>query len=325
MQTPNLRILPWALALLIGHELLPILFAQESNPPIAATVDDQAVLVKDVLRELEKVPTSTNAEGINRDYLIAATLQRLIDRRLAEQWIQRSGEGATGSDVELARDRLKKRLERAGKTLDDYCREQDLDPIELQRLLRWQIGWQAFLDRYLTDDNLRKYFAEHRREFDGTRLKVAQILLRVEPPGDKAAQQAVLRRARTIRQEILEGKIRFADAAREYSQAPSANQGGDIGFISRREPMPESFSRAAFALETGETSVPVVSALGVHLIHCLDEEAGLLQWEQAREELERAVREYLFQWAAARERSRATVRFTGAVPYLDPETRELVR
>jgi parvulin-like peptidyl-prolyl isomerase len=220
--------------------------------------------------------------------------------------------------------RLAKRLARTGKSLEQYCREQDLDRDGLRRLLRWQIGWQGFLQRYLTDENLRKYFREHRREFDGTQLRIAQILLKVDPPDDEAARQATVERAETLRQQILAGDMSFADAARKYSQAPSADQEGDIGFISRREPMHESFSRAAFALQPGQVSPPVLSPFGVHLICCLEEQNGQREWDQAREELDEAVREYLFQWAAQQERTRAKIRFTGAVPYLHPETNELV-
>ena len=100
--------------------------------------------------------------------------------------------------------------------------------------------------------------------------------------------------------------------ARKYSQAPSADEGGDIGFIGRHEPMPEPFSRAAFGLPLHGVSEAVVTVVGVHLITVLEERAGSVTWNQVRAELEQAVTRYLFGWAADRQRGKSVVRRTGA-------------
>ena len=66
--------------------------------------------------------------------------------------------------------------------------------------------------------------------------------------------------------------------------------------------MPESFSNAAYALKVGETSEPITTSFGVHLIQCLEIEAGQRKWQDVRAELEPAVTNYLFQWAADKQR-----------------------
>ena len=153
-------------------------------------------------------------------------------------------------------------------------------------------------------------------------MRVAQILLAW--PDDPAVRTNVEQQARAIRDEILAGKISFAAAAQKYSQSPSARDGGALAWISRHEPMPEFFARAAFRLQAGEISPPVVSPLGVHLIQCVEIEPGQKTWQEVRDELTAAVKEHLFEWNVTHSGTQPDVRYTGAVPHFQPGTQVLV-
>jgi len=63
----------------------------------------------------------------------------------------------------------------------------------------------------------------------------------------------------------------FADLVAQYSDDPSAvNNGGDLGFFSRKRMQP-AFSEAAFALtEPGEIVGPVMTRFGAHFIRFID-------------------------------------------------------
>jgi peptidyl-prolyl cis-trans isomerase SurA len=95
---------------------------------------------------------------------------------------------------------------------------------------------------------------------------VRHILLRVGPGGlsEQDAREQELR----IRQQIEQGGD-FAKFAQTYSQDGSASQGGDLGWISPGETVPE-FERAMNGLKDGEISEPVRSEYGYHLIQVLD-------------------------------------------------------
>lgn len=286
---------------------------------IAATVDDDVVYVSEVDRELARVVNDRPVDPAAMRVLQAKTLQQLIDRRLVVKWLAETKQGATQAEVDLVVARLEKRLTEREKTLEEHLAELEMTEKELRRLFEWQTGWQRLLDRYMTDKNLSKYFERNQRHFDGTRVRVAHILLKID--GDD--RDATIERANSIRKQILSGSMTFEEAAKKHSDSPTAAKGGDIGFISRHEPMPELFSKMAYSLLGERPSVPVVTPFGVHLIKRLDIEPGKLRWQDVREELKAAVTQYLFTWAGDKQRSQAKISFTGATPHFKPGTQEL--
>ena len=58
----------------------------------------------------------------------------------------------------------------------------------------------------------------------------------------------------------------FADLARDKSNCPSKERGGDLGWFPRVDGMVEPFARAAFALKPNQLSDVVRSQFGYHLI-----------------------------------------------------------
>lgn len=71
--------------------------------------------------------------------------------------------------------------------------------------------------------------------------------------------------ARDVLKKISEGKS-FEEMAKAFSKCPSSANGGDLGEFGRGR-MVEAFEEAAFALKVGETSAPVRTRFGYHLIH----------------------------------------------------------
>jgi len=68
----------------------------------------------------------------------------------------------------------------------------------------------------------------------------------------------------------LDGGADFAELAKERSTGPSSEQGGDLGYFTKEQMVPE-FSEAAFALEKGGHSKdPVQTQFGWHVIKVED-------------------------------------------------------
>ena len=70
--------------------------------------------------------------------------------------------------------------------------------------------------------------------------------------------------AKAVEEELKKGAD-FAELAKKKSKDPGASDGGDLGFFTKDQMVPE-FSAVAFALEPGKISDPVKSQFGWHVI-----------------------------------------------------------
>jgi peptidyl-prolyl cis-trans isomerase C len=70
--------------------------------------------------------------------------------------------------------------------------------------------------------------------------------------------------AKAVEEELKKGAD-FAELAKKKSKDPGASDGGDLGFFTKDQMVPE-FSAVAFALEPGKVSDPVKTQFGWHVI-----------------------------------------------------------
>lgn len=91
---------------------------------------------------------------------------------------------------------------------------------------------------------------------------VSHILLRVGPT---QSEQVARERLADFKRRVESGQASFEELARQYSQDDSGREGGDLGWTTQGQFVPE-FEQAMNNLRTREISDPVVSRFGVHLI-----------------------------------------------------------
>lgn len=120
-----------------------------------------------------------------------------------------------------------------------------------------------------------------------TQTRARHILLR---PGPQLSQNDAVNRLAQLREQIVGGKTAFEVAAREQSQDGSASQGGDLGWASPGQFVPE-FEQAMNGLRPGEVSFPLVSRFGVHLIRVDERRQMKLSDREQREIVRGLVRE----------------------------------
>ncbi|NKB68075.1 MAG: hypothetical protein GKR89_13520 [Candidatus Latescibacteria bacterium] len=112
--------------------------------------------------------------------------------------------------------------------------------------------------------DLEAYYQEHLSEFhhpDQVRISYV-VLAKAATAADSAA---VLEEIARLRQDLANGSD-FADLARAVSEDEStAANGGDLGTFGRGAMVP-AFEEAAFALEAGAISDPVLTPFGWHII-----------------------------------------------------------
>jgi peptidyl-prolyl cis-trans isomerase C len=69
----------------------------------------------------------------------------------------------------------------------------------------------------------------------------------------------------------IEGGADFAEIARQHSNCPSAQRGGDLGTFGRGMMVPE-FDEVVFSAEVGTVQGPVQTQFGYHLIEVTSRE-----------------------------------------------------
>jgi peptidyl-prolyl cis-trans isomerase SurA len=113
---------------------------------------------------------------------------------------------------------------------------------------------------------------------------VEHILLRV---GNGVSEDDARRRLLEIKQKIEQGGD-FAAFARSFSQDASASQGGDLGWVSPGETVPD-FERAMNALQPGQISDPVRTEYGYHLIEVIGRRQQKVTAEQDQDAARQAI------------------------------------
>jgi peptidyl-prolyl cis-trans isomerase SurA len=119
------------------------------------------------------------------------------------------------------------------------------------------------------------------------------ILLRVS---DQLSADAAARRLAQFKRDIVSGKVLFEQVARTNSEDGSAAGGGDLGWASPGNFVPE-FEEAMNALPLNGISDPLVSRFGVHLIQVLERRQVALDPKQLREQARNVLREQKFEAA----------------------------
>lgn len=76
-------------------------------------------------------------------------------------------------------------------------------------------------------------------------------------------------KAENIKEQLDNGKS-FEQLAKEASECPSSEKGGDLGFFGKGD-MVKPFERKAFSMDIGEVSEPVKTEFGYHIIRKDDE------------------------------------------------------
>jgi peptidyl-prolyl cis-trans isomerase SurA len=120
-----------------------------------------------------------------------------------------------------------------------------------------------------------------------TQSRVRHILL---IPNAQLNEAAARDRLNDFRRRIRSGQTDFASLAREYSQDGSAAQGGDLGWASPGQFVPE-FEAAMNRLAPGQVSEPLISRFGLHLIELLERRTTTLAPRDQHEMVRNMLRE----------------------------------
>lgn len=115
--------------------------------------------------------------------------------------------------------------------------------------------------------------AQQIKALSSERVRVSRILIKFSPGASLAERKRALATAKAVKKRLDDG-AEFGAVAKTDSEDPeSAAQGGDIGFIVRGMTPPD-FEKVAFGMQVGETSEPIETDFGYHIIRIQEKRAA---------------------------------------------------
>lgn len=291
-----------------------------NSGPIAATVNGDPIYVSEIEMPFEAMQKAGRLGKEDPRWVKARMLSQLVDRKIANQAFLSDKTLYTNEEVEAQLKQLAEAAQKQGTTLEQVAAAQGATLEKLKQDVMIRIALQRYVQKQLRTV-LPDFIRQHQREFDGTEIQASHIMLR--PGGYTDTIGSLMNQANTIREEIASGKIDFAAAAEKYSQAPSRERGGDIGFVARRGVMLEPFAATLFQLKPGELSQPVATPLGVHLIKAGEVKPGTKDIKESMQQIQQLAAADIFKRLVDDQRARAKIEFTGAIPHFKPGTQEL--
>ncbi len=140
--------------------------------------------------------------------------------------------------------------------------------IARKQLLSQKLQQEKFGNIKISPKEVEDFFEEYKDSLPQVPKQVELYHLVKYTTASQTAKEETYEYAKRIRDSIVNGGL-FSDFAKRYSQDPgSAASGGELGWFSKGKLLIE-FEKAAFELVPGQTSMPVETPFGYHIIQTL--------------------------------------------------------
>jgi parvulin-like peptidyl-prolyl isomerase len=193
---------------------------------------------------------------------------------LFQQMMRRIGARVDVAEVDKRVAEVAESMKKQGKTLQDYLKESGQNEAQLRSEIVTMLQWAAYVKDHFSDADIKKYYDDNRDFFDRVAVRASHIVMRTSLTAPEMEQRSTRAKLEALRQDIVAGKIDFAEAAKKYSQDTTAPNGGDIGYFPRKLVVDENYARTAYALKVGEISPVVQTEFGMYLIKVTDRKPG---------------------------------------------------
>ena len=206
-------------------------------------------------------------------------LERLIEEKIAIEKIQELEIKVQPKEVDatiekvktdnkLTQEDLVAALKEQGQTYEQY-RKMLKTELERMRLINHEVKSKIII----REEELKEYYDQHTDEFSTQgKVHLAMIFLKQEDPADPEESRALKQKARKIIQKIKAGED-FGKLAKEFSNGPGANEGGDLGVFKISE-LNQEMAATVKDLSSGEVGNPIIGPNGIQIIKVVEKDKG---------------------------------------------------
>jgi parvulin-like peptidyl-prolyl isomerase len=131
------------------------------------------------------------------------------------------------------------------------------------------VGYKFRTEITVTEDDIQRYYIEHRKEFSQVKqADIRHILIEVPPDSSDDRKQSLLKEANSVRAELdnQDGGEEFSAAAAKYSDdRVTKSNGGELGYVEQGTLYPV-IDKAIFTARPGEVIGPLRTPIGYEII-----------------------------------------------------------
>lgn len=297
----------------------------------AAKVNGEAIFEQAVLRALDRVPPARRADERPR------LVNYLIDNLLIDQSLRAANYKVEPAEVEKRVTEMKDAMKKEGKEFSKMLDDLKVNEAELRHHIAADLRWYKYANAQATDKVLTELFTTSKDMFDGSAVKARHILIAPAAKDEKSAEVAVaqLRELEKTIQGEVEAVVAklpagtdklgiekartaamldtFGKYAKDKSECPTKNNGGDVGWFQKAGFIVLPFSQAAFGLQPFQISEPVKTPFGYHLIMVTEKRPGKdVKFDEVKEVVKEVYLDRLHDGLAAQLRQKATITIVAA-------------
>lgn len=268
--------------LIILMAFIAIFASAEAIDRIVAKVGSDIILMSDLENQINQMRST----GVREELLVPReVLNNMVDHRVM---IQKARELKITVDETAIRNYADRYM---GQIKAQYPNDAAFQA-DLRKMNTTERDLRAYFIEQITDSALSEQLvekhisakvrvdeAEIRAFYEASKDSMAvkpvswdlRMILREIGPSEES-EAAILSEIQSLQSRASRGED-FATLATEFSDCPSSQQGGDLGFF-KRGMMVKPFEDAAFELGIGEVSKVVQTQFGYHIIKVTDKKEG---------------------------------------------------
>jgi len=241
---------------------------------IAATVNDGVITTDDLNNRITLILKSSGIQDSpeNRQRLATRILRTLIDEKLEAQEAKHLNITVSPDDVNQSLTRIERQNNLAKGGLDKYLEGLGVSKPALIDQLTASLTWNKVIqarvmqDVTVTDQEVADALKRLKESDTTPQSQVTEIFLAVDNPSQ---DEEVKRLADRLEEQMRTGGGNFSSIAQQFSQSPTAADGGSLGWITPSEINP-ALAQALATMKPGELSPPIRAGGGYYILGLLD-------------------------------------------------------
>ncbi len=265
-----MKIFSFLLLLTLSLTTLAANQAYSDSFSIAATVNKSAISDNDVNDRIKLVFASSGVRSTeeNKRQAYPQALNSLIEEQLQIQEAERQNLAVSDEEVLEGFAKMGEQNSMTAEQFEVVIGQQGIPKSTLFQKIKAQIAWRNVITKILrpqidvTENDVNARLDRLKDNVGKTEYNIAEIFLPVtETSPDKDTKQL----AQKLNAEMKAQRVNFKVVAAQFSKAPSAKQGGMVGWVQEGE-LPKELDTAIRSLNVGQISTPIRTLSGYYIV-----------------------------------------------------------